>query len=132
MWIGLGVIVFVTGRGHVLLVDNAEVDGLAPLENAAVTINGGKPVSFYPNDRDRFTAGRKIHIKIESRNKNAREAGLPFEAILKIPFAPDTLLLSLPKLVAGHEDALSVFTLGNTPPREDESAEMHDDLFIDK
>ncbi|MDR0551340.1 MAG: hypothetical protein LBG72_04910 [Spirochaetaceae bacterium] len=122
-WLAALAVLFVTGRGHTLLIDNAPLDGaIAAFQNVKVSVNGALPVTFGAGDRDRFfVRGTKARIKIEA-GKGESSPALPFEAVLRLPLRPDALLLSLPRLAAGTGDALEEFTTAPAAPSTDESA----------
>lgn len=124
VWIGLAAFLFVHGRGHGLLIDNAGTEDLPAPGNISVTVNNGKPLSFTPGDRDRFSVGSSVKIKIEAGKRGFGASsspavdGLPFETTLKLPFRPDTFILSIPRLLAGRDDALGVFEFVPEPHEE--------------
>ncbi|MDR2500671.1 MAG: hypothetical protein LBD37_06275 [Treponema sp.] len=106
-WLALGALIFITSRGHSLLVDNRNVEApfLEAPRELRFSLNGGKMTDFYRGDRDRFTlAGSRHRIRIEFPG-----GGDPFEGEFVLPIKDDMYLLSLPKLLAGMEDAVEVF-----------------------
>jgi hypothetical protein len=124
LWAAALVTLFITGRGHTLLVDNAAMNGLESLGNIKVTVNGGKAVPFARDDRDRFTvSGLSVRVLIERGKGAGGDATLPFETAVQLPLWPDALLLSLPKLIAGHGDALTVFEGLPAPPPDSAETE---------
>ena len=56
VYIALAVILFVTGKGHTILVDNKDdPEGVySALRGASVSIDRQKPMEFFPRDRDKF------------------------------------------------------------------------------
>jgi hypothetical protein len=122
---------FITGRGHTLIVDNgaaAKTDlsgGLESLGDVKVTVNGGKAVPFARGDRDRFTvSGLSVRVLIERGRGGGGDAAFPFEAVVNLPLWPDALMLSLPRLAAGCDDALTVFEELPAPPPDDAESEQ--------
>jgi hypothetical protein len=107
-WLLLGALIFVTQRGHTLLVDNHgdEDGGFAASEGIiVVSIDGKGEMEFFPGDRDRFAIkGKKHRITV------AFEDGRPdFEGAFTVALRPDTYILSVPKMVAGIEPFMEVF-----------------------
>jgi hypothetical protein len=124
IWIGLGVTLFVLNRGHSLLVDNRGVEALnlrAP-DMITVTVNNGKALEFFRNDRDIFEVGGGTHrINIEFVDGTS-----PFTGTFSLPLKHDMYILSIPKMLAGVEPFFEPF-YGNEPqPMEDSGAEAVD------
>ena len=118
VWASALTLLFVTGRGHTLIIDNKNVDGFAALDNIKVSVNGEKPVQFFSGDRDRFfVSGLKARIRIEGK-----DAALPFETAIRLPLAPDAFILSIPRLLSGTQ-ALEVFTGISASAGEEDDAE---------
>jgi hypothetical protein len=115
-YLGLGVVLFVTSRGHTLLVDNRSVSNLnlrAP-DMITVSVDGSKPLEFFRNDRDIFKVGGGMHeIQIEFSDGTP-----PFTAEFDLPLKDDQYLLSIPKLINGVEPYYEVFTTAAPQSRE--------------
>jgi hypothetical protein len=120
VWIGLGVTLFALNRGHSLLVDNRSVEALnlrAP-DMIKVTVDQGKTLEFFRNDRDIFDVGGGTHrIDIEFSD------GTPsFTGAFSLPIKHDLYILSIPKMLGNVEPFFEPF-YGNDPqPREGSEA----------
>jgi len=115
-FIGLGVLVFILGKGHSLLVDNKDADdgSVAGLDGVTVSIDGGEPSEMYSGDRDMAKVTGQTHrVVIETME------GEKIERTIKMPIGRDMLLLSIPMLVAGKEPVLVPFTPRDVAPPED-------------
>lgn len=103
----LAVAMFLTGRTHTLLVDNkGSQEGLyEAVDGMEVRVDGGAPEEMLRNDRSRFTVkGQRVTLSIEFFD--GREGQ---EFTVRIPLLQDTVLLSVPRLLAGVEPALEPF-----------------------
>ena len=121
LWIGFGVLLFVLNRGHAILVDNRNVEGLslrAP-DLIKVTVNTGKPLEFFRGDRDIFDVGGGRHrILVEFSDGKP-----PFETQFTLPLGPDMFLLSIPKMINGIEPYIEAFRSEPEPRSENEDEE---------
>ena len=118
LWIVLGVVIFIFNSGHQLLVDNHSVETLsldAP-DSLKMSINGGKKVEFFRNDRDIFKVGGGKHkITIEFSD------GTPvFTTTFSLPLKGDMFLLSIPKMVNGIEPYFEIYVNNEIQSRKDE------------
>jgi hypothetical protein len=107
IWISLGVIIFVTSRGHALLVDNhnVEAENLRAPDLIKVSVDRGKGMEFLRGDRDIFEVGGGGHvIRVEFADGTP-----PLEKRFTLPLMPDMFLLSVPRLIRGDENYLEVF-----------------------
>lgn len=120
VYVGLMVLVFVTGKGHTLLVDNKDVAGtdLRAYSLVKITVDSLKPSEETKGDRDMFKIkGQKHRIVLEvpgDPNKIVR--------YVTIPMGSEIVLLSIPKLAAG-QDPFETFVPAEavTPDREAQS-----------
>ncbi len=104
----LALAMFLTGRTHTLLVDNkGGQDGTyRAINGMTVRVNGGAPEEMLRNDRILLTVkGQRIRLEVEFFDGSPSQ-----EFALKIPLFQDTVLLSVPKLLAGMEPALEAFS----------------------
>jgi hypothetical protein len=109
MYILLAVVMFATGRTHTILIDNKPAaDGSYKAVNGmTVTINKLEPSEFMKGDRDKFLVkGQKVKIHVESF-----DGSIDTEYAVKIPFAQDSVLISIPKLAADIKPAVEKFDL---------------------
>lgn len=107
-YLTLAVVLFVTGKGHTILVDNkADPAGAYPaLKAAVVSIGRQKPMEFYPGDRDKFVVqGQRHRIKVKLLAPGAQEREVEF----RLPLGQDMTLLSISRLMAGVEPWIEVF-----------------------
>ena len=120
VYVGLMVLVFVTGKGHTLLVDNKDVAGtdLRAYSLVKITVDSLKPSEETKGDRDMFKIkGQKHRIVLEvpgDPNKIVR--------YITIPMGSEIVLISIPKLAAG-QDPFETFVPAEavTPDREAQS-----------
>lgn len=118
LWVGLGVLLFVTRRGHTLLVDNKgdPAGAYGAVDLMVVKMNGGKGVEFFKGDRDKFAlAGSRHRIRIEFADGRS-----PEERDFTLPLKHDVYLLSVPKMLAGVEPFLEPFAAAFERPAEEE------------
>ena len=117
LWIGLGVLLFITNRGHTLLLDNrnvAEPELRAP-DMIKVTVDRKKSLEFFRGDRDIVDVGGGEHrILVEFSDGKT-----PFEARFRLPLGPDMFILSIPKMINGTEPYFEVFRSQSQPRSND-------------
>ena len=107
VWTSLGVLLFVTNRGHTLLVDNRNVEtpAIRAPDMIKVTVDKKKALDFFRGDRDIFDLGGGSHrVCIEFSDGTP-----PFEKRFKLPLGPDMFILSIPKMINGVEPYYEVF-----------------------
>jgi hypothetical protein len=106
-WICLGVLIFITNRGHTVLVDNRNLQAAnirAP-DMIKVSLDGGKALEFFRGDRDIFEVGGGNHrIRIEFSDGTP-----PFEGKFSLDLMPDMFLLSIPRMINSLEPFIEVF-----------------------
>jgi hypothetical protein len=128
VWILLGAALFITNRGHSLLVDNRDPDPqIRAPEQISVSLDGKEGVTFFRGDRDRFTVtGSKHRIRVEFSGGET-----PFEGEFVLPLKDDMYLLSVPKMLAGTEPFVEVFRTAPEPRQtEEELPETDSDPFL--
>lgn len=111
------VLVFVTGKGHTVLIDNKDrPEGFAALDGVLVSVNGGEPLELYAGDRDMVRLkGQRHRVSVESFDGGDRK-----ETSMRLPMDADMLLLSVPRLAAGEEVFLEPFAPRDQSPPSDE------------
>ena len=93
--------VFVSGRGHTVLIDNktAPDESDQAFRLVKVFVGDEDGLELAPRDRDKVTVrGQRQVIRIETR-----EAATITEKAIRIPIGVDTVLVSIPKMAAGIE-----------------------------
>ncbi|MDR1748381.1 MAG: hypothetical protein LBR47_04915 [Spirochaetaceae bacterium] len=121
LWIVLGILLFVFNRGYTLLVDNRGAgDGSYSVPDLIrVSIDGGKGVEFFRNDRDRFPVrGTEHRIRIDF--SDGRQ---PVETEFRLGLKDDMYLLSIPQMIAGTEPFVEPFYVQPEVRTTDESGE---------
>lgn len=117
-------VLFVNGKGHVILIDNKDAaEGARPaLEFASVAVNGGESAEYYPGDRDKVSVkGQKHRVLIEL------EDGTKIEKDFEVPLSEDMLLLSVPLMAAGAEGAIVPFKpLDAAPPSSEDAGNVNE------
>ncbi|MDR0402404.1 MAG: hypothetical protein LBH35_02315 [Treponema sp.] len=127
-WLLLGTLLFVTGRGHTLLIDNRDFENIEAADFVTVYVDRGAGVEYFRGDRDRLTlVGSKHRILIEFSDGSP-----PFEGNFTLPIRDDMYLLSVPKMVNGIEPFVEVFHIAPEPfDDEDEFDDLIEDDFGD-
>jgi hypothetical protein len=121
-WLLLGTLLFITGRGHTLLIDNRDFEDIEASDLITVYVDRGRGVEYFSGDRDRLTlTGSKHHILVEFSDGSP-----PFEGDFTLPIKDDMYLLSVPKMVNGIEPFVDVF---HTAPEPVTGEEGDDDDF---
>ncbi|MDR2194018.1 MAG: hypothetical protein LBP19_06080 [Treponema sp.] len=125
-YLALGCILFVSFRGHTLLIDNRDTETATAPDRITVSVDKGEAVSFFKGDRDRFAVSGSEHtIRIEFGD------GRPaFEGTISLPLKDDTYLLSIPRFLNG-EPCLEVFKTAPEPPPDEEEALPSDEFMAD-
>ncbi len=121
LYVVLAVALFVTGRGHTILVDNkADPAGAFPaLKAAVVSVDRQKPMEFYPGDRDKFIVKGQRHVlRVKPLAPGAQEKVVEF----RVPLKEDMTLVSISKLMAGVEPWYETFTAPTAQERAAERA----------
>jgi len=107
LWVLFGVFLFLTNRGHTVLVDNkgAEDGSYVAVDLMKVSMNGEKGVEFFKNDRDKFSVvGSRQRLRIEFV-----DGSVPIEREYSLPIGIDMFILSVPKMIAGIEPFVEPF-----------------------
>ncbi len=118
VYAGLIALVFITGKGHTILIDNKNAeDGSVPaIDGVMVSVDGREALELYKGDRDRENvSGQNHRVSVE-----IIADGRKIEKSIRLPIGEDILLLSIPMLVAGREPALIPFVAPVAPPPPDE------------
>jgi hypothetical protein len=116
-YLGLVALFFVTGRAHVVLLDNKDTESAEAPDGVLVSVNGGEELELYRGDRDRATVqGQRLRVRLE-----VFADGTVTEKRLRLPLGQNMLLLSIPALLAGSEPVLVPFVPENAalPPQEE-------------
>ncbi|MDR1211206.1 MAG: hypothetical protein LBK40_03130 [Spirochaetaceae bacterium] len=117
LWIGLGALIFIFNRGHTLLVDNRDAEGVGRAPDLIeVSVDSSWPLEFFRGDRDRFTVtGSNHRIRISFSD------GTPdFNGTFVLPIRDDMYILSVPKMISGIEPFVEVFHSAPEPRNPDE------------
>jgi len=116
-FVGLTALVFVLGKGHTILVDNkdAEDGAVEAVDGVMVSVDRQEALELYRGDRDRvMVMGQSHTVTIENIND-----GTKIERRIRLPIGEETLLLSVPNLMAGREPALVPYVAPQAPPPEE-------------
>lgn len=134
--IGLGVAMFIIGRGHTVYVDNKklEYDGqtFEPFKRIDVYVDGERVGKLSAKDRGMATCiGQSFEMTLEITEKKGDE---PYtkEVKLTMPFNMDGVIINLPGLLAGipYEGYISEFVQAEPEVVEDEEV-VTDEFAID-
>ena len=121
VWIGLGVVIFVTSRGHSILLDNRNLSSpeMRAPDMIMVTVNKTKPLELFRGDRDVVDVGggtQRIRVDFSDGKPS-------FEASFKLPLGPDMFILSIPKMINGIEPYFEVFRPNQQESRNDSNSQ---------
>jgi hypothetical protein len=118
LYAALIALVFVTGKGHTILVDNKDrPEGFAAVDGILVSVDGREPLELYSGDRDMVKVkGQRHRVSIEPVAGGEKKT-----VELKVPMDGDMLLLSVPKLAAGRDDCLEPFVQRDQVAPKEES-----------
>jgi hypothetical protein len=113
VYFGLMGFVFVTGKGHTLILDNKDsADGsIKAIESLSISVDGQDPIDLSAGDRDMAKVkgqGHKVVITVKDSQMVQHRLTLPLEE--------ETLLLSIPKLLAGQPAVIPFVPLDVAPP----------------
>jgi hypothetical protein len=126
VWLLLGTLLFITSRGHTLLVDNRDFENIEASDLITVYIDRGWGVEYFRGDRDRLTlVGSKHRILVEFSDGSP-----PFEGNFTLPIRDDMYLLSVTKMVNGIEPFVEVFHTAPEPVNE-EAEDEFENVFGD-
>jgi hypothetical protein len=101
VYLALTVLVFVSGRGHTVLLDNktAADASYQAFNLVKVYVGNEDGLELMPRDRDKVRVrGQRQVIRIETG-----EAATVTEKTIRIPINVDTVLVSIPRMAAGLE-----------------------------
>ncbi|MDX9957933.1 MAG: DUF6672 family protein [Clostridia bacterium] len=127
VYLALTAFVFVSGRGHTVLLDNktAADESYQAFSLVKVYVGDEAGLELMPRDRDKVSVrGQRQLIRIETR-----EAAAVTEKTIRIPIGVDTVLVSLPKMAAGIEPFWEPFVveIQRATREEDEALPSLDD-----
>jgi hypothetical protein len=110
-------LVFNYGKGHVLILDNKDTeDGtVKALESVSISVDGQDATDLSSGDRD-MAKVRGQHHQVEITIN-----GQKYQTKITLPLREDTLLLSVPRLVAG-QPAIEKFVPKDVAPAADDNS----------
>ena len=116
LYVLLLMVMFTMGRTHTVLFENKTADdgSFKAFDSIEVSFNGQEPVVLFKGDRDQVLLRRQKH-RVVIRFNDGRE---DFVGEFRIPLFQDTVLLSIPALVANLPSAVSTFELHTEPAKE--------------
>ena len=123
-YLGLMALVFVQGKGHTILIDNKDSpDGAyKAFEDIRVAVDRQADSEYMAGDRDMAKVQGQVHRVIIDR----QDGSAKIEKTIRLPLGADTVLLSLPKLVAGAEPYLEPFQAKVAAPADEEAPAASD------
>ena len=109
-------LVFNYGKGHTLILDNKDTDdgSVKALESVSISVDGADPIDLSAGDRDMVAKMRGQHHRVEITLN-----GQKYQTKITLPLREDTLLLSVPRLVAG-QPGIEKFVPKEVAPPPDE------------
>jgi hypothetical protein len=127
-YVGIMVFSFVMGKGHTILIDNKDsADGAyKAFEDIRVAVDSGADSEYASGDREMAKVQGQIHrIIIDKQDGSAK-----IEKTIRLPLGANTVLLSLPKLVAGALPYLEPFEAKTVAPAEEEAPATADGSVV--
>ena len=117
VYAGLIAFVFVHGKGHTLILDNkdAEDGTVKAIESLSISVDGQDAIDLQAGDRDVAKIQGQSH-RVQVTVKDSQMV----EHRISVPLKEDTLLLSIPKLMAGAQPAVIKFVPKDIAPAADE------------
>ncbi|MDR3672871.1 MAG: hypothetical protein P4L36_18645 [Holophaga sp.] len=117
VYAGLIWLVFSLGKGHTLILDNkdAEDGSVKAAESLSVSVDGQEPIDLGAGDRDMAKVqgqGHRVEITVKDGPKVVRR--------IRVPVSQETLLVSLPKLLAGAPAVSPFMPLDAAPPADEQ------------
>jgi hypothetical protein len=108
--------VFVWGKGHTLILDNKDTDdgSVKALESVSISVDGQEGTDLSSGDRDMAKVRGQRHWVEITLN------GQKYRTWITLPLTEDTLLLSVPRLVAGRP-GIETFVPKDVAPTADET-----------
>lgn len=117
VYIGLMVLMLVSGKQHTILIDNKDdpLGSYEAIDGMSVQIDNLESAEYYPGDRDRAVVqGQRHRIRVELFDDER-----VIEREFSVPFNQDMVLLSVPRLVSGMEPFIEPFTVQLEQARDD-------------
>jgi len=126
VYVGVIALVFNLGKGHTLILDNkdAEDGSVKASESLSVSVDGQEPLDLAAGERDQAKVqgqGHRVEITVKDGQKVERR--------ITVPLSEDILLLSLPKLLAGVQPAVTVFVPLEVAAPADDKEEGNSNAF---
>jgi hypothetical protein len=121
VYAGLMGLVFVRGKGHTILLDNkdSEDGAVQAIETLTVSVDGQEPIDLAAGERDQAKVqgqGHRVVITVKGQKVERR---------ITVPLSEEMLLLSLPKLLAGVQPAVTPFVPPEAPPADDQKGQSN-------
>jgi hypothetical protein len=113
------VIMFLTGKGHTILVDDKDIEGgsILAIDGVLVSVDGQEELELYAGDRDKASvAGQRHRVTVKSL-----DGAILAARTFRVPIGEEMLLLSIPKVVAGAEPFIEIFVPRDIPLSAGES-----------
>jgi hypothetical protein len=106
VYAGLMGLVFVRGKGHTI-------------QTLTVSVDGQEPIDLAAGERDQAKVqgqGHRVVITVKGQKVERR---------ITVPLSEEMLLLSLPKLLAGVQPAVTPFVPPEAPPADDQQGQSN-------
>ncbi len=120
VWAAFIAFVFTFGKGHTLILDNKDSDdgAVKAFESVTIAVDGQDPIDLQAGDRDMAKVRAQSH-KVEVTVKDGQKVA----KTITVPLKEDVLLVSIPKLMAGAQDAVIPFVPKDVaiPPEDSQS-----------
>jgi len=117
VYAGLIWFVFVFGKGHTLIIDNkdSEDGSIKAIESLTVSVDGQEPIDLQAGDRDMAKIKGQSH-RVEITVKDSQMVAHQ----IRVPLGEETLLVSLPKLLAGQAAVIPFVPVDVAPAADDQ------------
>jgi hypothetical protein len=119
LYVALAVFIFVNGREHTILLDNkTAADGsVQAFRRVKVYVDKRPPVELFARDRDMVKVlGQRHRVRIETQ-----EGAKRLETEFTVPLADNMILVSVPRMAAGHDDFWEPFIVVYERPKSDDT-----------
>lgn len=118
VYFGAIALVFVSGKGHTILIDNKDSgEGrFAAIDGVMVTVDRQEELELYSGDRDKAdVAGQGHRVKIKSL-----DGAVDVERTFRLPIGVEMFILSVPRAAAGESIFVEPFMPKDLPAPSDE------------
>lgn len=119
VYFGLIAVVFITGKGHSILVDNKDAGTLQAVDGVLISVDTQEELELYSGDRDKFDVkGQRHRVRAETIDGSVK-----VDKVFSVPVGGEMYILSIPKLLAGEDPYIEPFTVLEVATPQEDSGE---------